>query len=130
MLKRQARDHCDDCMPEAVRDRALAFREAGRAKLQAMRAAGEDLAHSEAANRQRGAKVACAQKAFRQWDAEHEDEADPEVFRREILPGLQEVSLGSMAKATGLSEGYCSFIRRGIKIPHQRHWENLRALVN
>ncbi len=60
------------------------------------------------------------------WEAEYGTDADPEVFRREILPHLQFVTFGVMAKATGLSEGYCSFIRRGIKIPHHRHWSRLR----
>jgi hypothetical protein len=92
------------------------------------RAEGQDPAHSEVANQRRGEKVTQHQRAFRKWDAEHGSDADPEVFRREILPGLQAVSLGAMAKATGLSEGYCSFIRRGLKIPHQRHWEQLRIL--
>jgi hypothetical protein len=34
-----------------------------------------------------------------------------------------------MAEATGLSPGYCSFIRRGISIPHPRHWLTLARLV-
>lgn len=115
-------------MPGEVRASAMAFREKGRARLEDLRAAGKDPARSETANRRRGEKVARAQQAFRQWDAEHGGEASPEVFRREILPGLQTVSLGAMAKATGLSKGYCSFIRRGIKVPHRRHWETIRDL--
>ena len=116
-------------MPEEVRASAMAFREAGRQKLEALRAAGEDPAHTEEANRQRGAKVSQRQREFRQWDAVHGGEADAEVFRREILPGLQKVSIGAMARAAGLSESYCSFIRRGIKIPHQRHWNALREQI-
>ncbi len=76
----------------------------------------------------RGEKVALAQQAFLQWDTEHGGEADPEIFRREILSELEHVSLGAMAGATGLSEGYCSFIRRGIKISHRRHWDALSRL--
>ena len=33
-----------------------------------------------------------------------------------------------MAEATGLSAGYCSFVRRGQKVPHRRHWWALAAL--
>ncbi|MDP9369369.1 MAG: hypothetical protein M3Q03_14030 [Chloroflexota bacterium] len=58
------------------------------------------------------------------------DQGDAEVFRREVLPKLQGVPLGVMAKATGLSEGYCSFIRRGEKVPHRRHWASLARLNN
>jgi hypothetical protein len=129
VLERQDRDHCEDCMPEELRNSAVAFREKGRMKLEELRAAGEDPAHSETASKRRGDKVGLAQQAYRQWDAEHSGEADPEMFRREILPGLQGVLLGAMARATGLSEGYCSFIRRGIKIPHRRHWEMSTRLV-
>ncbi len=128
VLKRQDRDHCDHCMSVELRANATDFRERGRATRAALRAEGQDPAHSAVANQRRGEKVTQHQRAFRKWDAEHGGDADPEVFRREILPGLQAVSLGAMAKATGLSEGYCSFIRRGLKIPHRRHWEQLRIL--
>ena len=100
--------------------------EAGRAKLEASRASSEIPADSDAANRRRGATGTQRQREARQCDAAHGGEADPEVFQREILPKLQSVSVGAMAKATGLSEGYCSFIRRGIKVPHGRHWVALR----
>jgi len=32
------------------------------------------------------------------------------------------------AAQTGLSEGYCSFVRRGRKVPHRRHWAALGRL--
>ena len=128
VLERQDRNHCGDCMPEELRAGALVLREKGRTKREVLRLAGKDPAHSETANRRRGKKVAQAQREFRQWDAAHEGESDPEVFRREILPGLQSVPLGAMARATGLSESYCSCIRRGIKVPHRRHWGMLNAI--
>ncbi|MBA2755186.1 MAG: hypothetical protein H0U40_12110 [Chloroflexia bacterium] len=40
---------------------------------------------------------------------------------RDILPVPHEIPLSRMAKATGLTEGYCSPVRRGLEIPHQRH---------
>ncbi len=64
------------------------------------------------------------------WETEHGSEVDPEVFQRDILPKLQGVSLGTMARATGLSEQYCSLIRRGFYIPHARHWTALRELIS
>lgn len=42
---------------------------------------------------------------------------------------LQEVSIDAMARATGLSAGYCSFVRRGLKTPHMRHWAALEAVA-
>lgn len=64
------------------------------------------------------------------WEAEHGTDMDLEVFRQEILPQLQEVSLGVLATATGLSEQYCSLIRRGLYVPHRRHWPNLATIEN
>jgi hypothetical protein len=40
------------------------------------------------------------------------------TFRYRLLPRRQ-----------ALSESYCSFTRRGIEIPHERHWEKLWSLV-
>jgi len=58
------------------------------------------------------------------WDAAHA-RPDPEIFRREILPGLADVPLGAMMRATGLSKRYVWLIRRGGYVPHPRHWEAL-----
>lgn len=41
--------------------------------------------------------------------------------------GLQGVPLSAMMRATGLSLRYCSLIRRGLAVPHPRHWAALRA---
>jgi hypothetical protein len=49
------------------------------------------------------------------------------VFRREILPLIQEVPLRRLVEATGLSLRYCSLIRRGERIPHPRHWHVLAS---
>ena len=113
VLERPDRNHCEDCLPEELRTSAMALRQ----KLKALRVTGADPAHSETANQRRGDKVSQRQREFRQRDAEHGREVDREVFQRETLPGLQSVSLQAMAKATGLSEGYCSFIRRGSRCP-------------
>lgn len=54
---------------------------------------------------------------------------EPSVFRREILPQIQAVSLKALMEATGLTKGACSRIRAGKVVPHQRHWEGVQALV-
>jgi hypothetical protein len=51
------------------------------------------------------------------------------VFKREILPLIQEVPLRRLVEATGLSLRYCSLIRRDEKVPHPRHWEALREVT-
>jgi hypothetical protein len=53
--------------------------------------------------------------------------ADPAVFAREILPAIQSLPLSDLVRATGLTHGYLSKVRRGEKVPHPRHWPALLA---
>lgn len=63
------------------------------------------------------------------WDREHPGRPDPEVYRREILPKVELMSLKAISRATGLSVSYCARIRRGGLVPHRRWWEALRLGV-
>jgi len=101
--------------------------EAGRAVLASLRESGVDPAHGGEAADKRGQANREHQHAVAEWNDQN-SVPDPEVFEHEILPGLQEVSLREMAASTGLSIDYCSKIRRGVKIPHPRHWAVLNAL--
>ena len=56
-------------------------------------------------------------------------EPDPAIFEREIQPKLKTVSLLETMRETGLSRTFCGMIRRGVRIPHPRHWEVLSELV-
>jgi len=56
--------------------------------------------------------------------------ADPATFAHEIAPQLANVTLTEMMEATGLSRPYCAMIRRGVRVPHARHWSALRMLVS
>ncbi len=62
------------------------------------------------------------------FDAKHAA-PDPEVFEREILPGLQGIQTAEIVRATGLSRQYAAMIRRGTHTPHPRHWEALSTLI-
>ncbi len=64
-----------------------------------------------------------------EWKRDNTDVQELQLFTRDILPKLQAVSLRDMSRATGLTEGYCSFVRRGLKVPHRRHWQPLAALA-
>lgn len=80
--------------------------------------------------RMRSASMVRQRKAIDAWERTGQlSSGDPEVFRREILTGLRAVPRSKMAEVTGLSLGYASMIRRGLRVPHLRHWEKLRALV-
>src|SRR6478735_7119074 len=52
-------------------------------------------------------------RAAREWEREHPEKPDPQVFIREILPKIQGVPLGAR-------------IWRGLKVSHPRHWESPR----
>lgn len=71
------------------------------------------------------------QAAIIEWEAIHlatatgddTDVQDRVHFTREILPLLQDFPPSHMAMASALTEGYCSLVRRGLKVPHWRHWQ-------
>lgn len=90
-----------------------------------MRAQGKDPAVSEAARVKRMQKMKGHAEDLRRWKG---PQSDPEVFKREILPGLADVRVATIAKSTGLSPVYCSMIRSGRYVPHPRHWDRLRNL--
>lgn len=131
VLEDSARRYCDDCLPSVYREHAAGtFALSGPAALAKQRAAGADPAHGGRAGKARGRRNATHYHANAAWDDDNADEQDCEYFSREILPKLQAVSLRVMSEATGLTQGYCSFVRRGLKVPHRRHWRSLAELAN
>jgi CRISPR-associated endonuclease Cas1 len=126
-LPRRDRVYCDSCLPLYQQDRYQAFLAAGRAHRAQQAAAGVDPSHGGKARELRAAnrKQRCVER--RQWEATRSDQpADPDWFRKEILPRLQEIPLYVLARSTGLSHSYLSLIRRGVKTPHPRHWLSLQ----
>ncbi len=128
ILDRPGRAYCDECRPEEQRGQVAAFSASGRAGLARLRAEGLDPSQSAEAKGKMGKANAQRMREVRAWDREHE-RADPVVFRREILPGLQGIPLRRLAKATGLSVQHCGLVRRGLRVPHPRHWSVLAALA-
>jgi hypothetical protein len=120
---------CDECLPEQKADVLAVASERALASLARLRAAGIDPAHGGEAARKRGAANARRIAEAKAFDQTSSAPPDPDGFRLEVLPRLQNVPVRKMADATGLSRGYSSMIRRGVCTPHQRHWNALRALV-
>jgi CRISPR-associated endonuclease Cas1 len=113
------RVYCDDCLPDARARQRAEFADSGPEALTALRARGTDPAHGGQPARRRSATM---RRHHRQVVSSHEP-ADPDLFLREILPTIQQIPLRRLAAATGLSLRYVSLIRRGERVPHQRHWE-------
>jgi CRISPR-associated endonuclease Cas1 len=63
------------------------------------------------------------------WELAHEGKFfDREWYLREVLPGLDRVSLTTIANSTGMSTSAASKIRSGKRVPHPRWWQQLHQL--
>lgn len=129
LLDGTRRTFCDECLPDQRRELRREAMAAGRQVLAHLRDQGQDPAHGGPAAQKRGRRVTQQIQAREAWKSAHQPEHDAQAFKREILPRLRDVPLSTMARLTGFSLGYCSFIRRGVRIPHPRHWETLRHLA-
>jgi CRISPR-associated protein Cas1 len=125
-IRDRRRSYCDECRARRVADRGTSARSKAGDVLARLRAEHRDPAHGGQAAQLRGTKNAAHQRANHEWSGARPDSS---VFVLEILPGLRQRPTPELATATGLSEVYCSLIRRGKKTPHPRHWEALRALT-
>ena len=110
--------YCDNCRPDV-------FREAGRRSAAIRAEAGE----SQKTRAKRAAANSRRREENLRWEKSHK-RPHPDIFHSTILPGLADVTLSAMVKATGLSKPYCSLIRRGEFVPHPRHWNALTDLAS
>lgn len=66
----------------------------------------------------------------KEWEAAHQGAVfDRSWFREHILPGLEPLSLGTIAKASGMSTTAASKVRSGQLVPHPSHWKALNVLA-
>jgi hypothetical protein len=128
LLDEPYRLYCHECLTLLRREYGASFAATGPAELASLRAQGQDPAHGGEAARKRGAKIAQHKRVTAQWERKHQGDADPDYFQQNVLPQLQSVSLLTIMRATGLSLDYCSKVRRGLRVPHPRHWETLRRI--
>ncbi len=128
ILDRPGVHYCDACRPGRLVEVGVALGATGPAALAQLRADGVDPSHGGEAGRTRGAKNATHVTANATWDAGRPDAGDPTDFVRDVLPAVRAASVGQLAAASGLSLTYCSLIRRGLKVPHRRHWAALLGL--
>lgn len=129
ILKDRDRLLCDECLIEHDRAKLGTMMESGPAALARMRAQGRDPSTTPEAQAKRSGSMSRRGLDVAAWDREHDERPDPEIFRREILPGLQGIPLARIVVRTGLSLRYASLIRRGERVPHPMHWEELERLA-
>ena len=121
-LEKDGRLFCDVCLRSEKEENLKRLSRLGPAKLAALRNAGSDPTHGGQAAVKRGSVITARFKANAAWNRENE-RPDPVLFTQEILPLIENIPLRKLQRATGLSIRYCSFVRRGLKVPHPRHWE-------
>ncbi len=122
------RRYCDNCLPQRRKETATIFTSAGPVALARRRAEGLDPAHGGHAGRKRGQHNADHARANAEWENINGSQQVDVDFARDVLPGLQGVPLSAIMDASGLSLRYCSLIRRGLKVPHPRHWPCLMRI--
>lgn len=127
---RPDRLYCDDCAPAHLATLGETASVRGRAILAKMRDEGRDPAHGGEAGRKRSEAIRRSHREHAMITAELMlDDAAVRAHFRKLLPRLRQVSLSRIAGALGVTPGYASFIRRGLRTPHPRHLEALRALA-
>jgi hypothetical protein len=95
------------------------------------RAAAASSSHTQTARnrRRKGNAVQRAEQA--EWETENSGVVhDRAWFRSELLPKLEQLTLTSIARATGTSTSAASKIRSGQMMPHARHWQALAQLAD
>jgi hypothetical protein len=128
VLDDPSRKYCNECFPERRADIVANFATIGPAALARRRAVGTDPAHTEEARRKQGIQAAENVRAIADWERANGMGNIDLDFELDVLAGIRTTPLSSLMSATGLSVRYCSLIRRGLKIPHRRHWRALAAL--
>lgn len=123
VLSVRTRKLCDKCHRRLNAERLAAFQAAETAQ----RAASGNHPSSRPGVR---ARISERQRAHA--DTRRADEGGggftgkPSEFRRLILPRLADAKPSELARATGLSPGYCAQIRAGKRVPDIRHWSALQ----
>ena len=90
---------------------------------------GRIATHSPSAEARRSATQTKQFAAIRSWNpSELPSWLNEKVYRSKILPGLPKLTVKTICLAIGVSHPYATNIRRGIAIPHPRHWLALAKL--
>jgi hypothetical protein len=111
--------YCAKCVPAVNRENLL-----NQAKL------GRIATHSAIAEARRSVTQAKQAEALRKWHPSDLPKwLDEDFYRPEILPPLAKLTVKKIRLAIDVSHPYATLIRRGVSIPHPRHWLPLAELT-
>ncbi len=126
---RTGKTYCPTCAKLQQAESAPRLQVAGPTALVRMRAKGRDRTNTPEARGKRSGKA-----ARRHWENRlasgriRTSRSEREEFRTRILPRLASIPLRALVDATGLSKPHCSMIKRGLRVPHPRHWPALQLV--
>jgi hypothetical protein len=130
-LFNKTRQYCTACWTvtrTALNDQRI---QATRTAIAIARAEGRDPSQTVEARAKRHESLVAAKAAEREWEVGGGYSAITEQqLYEQVLPGLKDIPLSKIERATGLSNSSCSRIRRGNMTPHPRHWDALAMLSN
>jgi CRISPR-associated protein Cas1 len=110
------RVYCANCLPAHENEKLERFIQAG---------AMAERKHGGQSGKQRGETNRGHQRLNREVDV---DAIKLQFEWSDILESIKDIPVRRLARETGLSLRYVSLIRRGLKIPHPRHWPLFAAL--
>jgi len=111
--------YCAKCVPDVNRENLLR-----QAKL------GQIATHSAIAEARRSATHAKHVEALRKWNpSDLPGWLDEDTYRREVLRRLAKFTVKSIRVKLAVSHPYATLIKRGVSIPHPRHWLALAELT-
>lgn len=116
---RHGRRYCASCAQTTSRERMVDVAQRGR-----------ETAHTPEARARRVDAKRRHDLARRNWSPSNQPEwLTEETYAQEIQPRLASLSNSAIALALGVSVYYAIEIRRGKRLPHPRHWQELAKLV-
>lgn len=111
--------YCIKCAPAVSRENIIEAAKLGRIAT-----------HSATAEARRAASRIKQAEAIRKWNpGDLPTWLDDDYYRRRVLPHLSKLSAKKIQLAMDVSHPYATFVKRGLKIPHPRHWLALSRLA-
>lgn len=125
-LLRDAQEHKEGAPPEKDRKHRPQLRVA-RGFTSRLEKQNDPRYHA-AAIRKRAKAVDRVRRENQRWEAGRRQAMTRAAYLRDVVPRLRGHKLSELMAATGLTNASCSLIRRGLSVPHPRHWAALAKL--